>query len=221
MPGWGSPGRTDSRLEASGTPGLTPEGIETGEDRAYLRDLPNWPVAGRKKSFVLFLKTIVFNALIPNILLSRLSDEQKCIFSHLKPADFETVCDWSTSSWRNNLDTPWCNNLVCNDLDDVITLRCDVKIVTPQGHVLFTAFGKLMFEYIFWYEVNEWFLNDIAQKIWKIMGFQKMINSHDVQLVNWRLMCQTGQVWVGCVFNTEFHAVLFTYNIQKLKQTSC
>ena len=39
--------------------------------------------------------------------------------------------------------------LVCNDLDDVITLWCDVKIVTPQGHVLFTAFGKLMFEYIF------------------------------------------------------------------------
>ena len=23
-----------------------------------------------------------------------------------------------------------------------------------------------------------------AQKFWKIMGFQKMINSHDVQLVN-------------------------------------
>ena len=51
-----------------------------------------------EKSFVLFLKTIVFNALIPNILPSRLSDEQKCIFSHLKSADFETVCDWSTSS---------------------------------------------------------------------------------------------------------------------------
>ena len=33
-----------------------------------------------KKSFVLFSKTIVFNALIPNILLSWLSDEQKCIF---------------------------------------------------------------------------------------------------------------------------------------------
>ena len=113
-----------------------------------------------EKSFVLFFKTIVFNALIPNILLSRLSDEQKCIFSHLKSVDFETVCDWSTSSWRNNLDTPWCNNLVCNDLDDVITLWRDVKIVTPQGHVLFTAFGKLMFEYIFWYEVNQWFLND-------------------------------------------------------------
>ena len=28
------------------------------------------------------------------------------------------------------------------------------------------------------------FLNDITQKFWKIMGFQKMINSHDVQLVN-------------------------------------
>ena len=41
-----------------------------------------------------------------------------------------------------------------------------------------------MFEYIFWYEVNEWFLNDIAKKFWKIMGFQKMINSHDVQLGN-------------------------------------
>ena len=109
-----------------------------------------------KKSFVLFLKTIVFNALIPNILLSRLSDEQKCIFLHLKSADFETSCDWPTSSWRNNLDTPWCNNLVCNDLDDVITLWCDVKIVTPQRHVLFTGFGKLMFEYIFWYEVNQW-----------------------------------------------------------------
>ena len=105
-------------------------------------------------------------------------------FSHLKSADFETFCDWSTSSWRNNLDTPWCNNLVCNNLDDVITLWCGVKIVTPQGHILFTAFGKLMFEYIFWYEVNQWFLNDIAQKFWKILGFQNMINSHDVQLVN-------------------------------------
>ena len=44
-----------------------------------------------------------------------------------------------------------------------------------------------MFEYIFSYEVNQWFLNDIAQKFWKIMGFQKKkkINSHDVQLVNW------------------------------------
>ena len=41
-----------------------------------------------------------------------------------------------------------------------------------------------MFEYIFCYEVNQWFLNDIAQKLWKIMGFQNMINSHDVQLVN-------------------------------------
>ena len=76
------------------------------------------------------------------------------IRSRVKSADFETFCDWSTSSWRNNLDTPWCNNLVCNNLDDVITLWCDVKIVTPQGHVLFTAFGKLMFEYIFWYEVK-------------------------------------------------------------------
>ena len=26
-----------------------------------------------------------------------------------------------------------------------------------------------------------------AQKFWKIVGFQKMINSHDVQLVNYRL----------------------------------
>ena len=67
-----------------------------------------------EKSFVLFFKTIVFNALIPNILLSWLSDEQKYIFSHLKSADFETVCDWSTSPWRNNLDIPWCNNLVMN-----------------------------------------------------------------------------------------------------------
>ena len=33
-----------------------------------------------EKGFVLFLQTIVFNALIPDILLSRLSDEQKCIF---------------------------------------------------------------------------------------------------------------------------------------------
>ena len=41
-----------------------------------------------------------------------------------------------------------------------------------------------MFEYIFLYEVNQCFLNDIAQKFWKIMGFQKTINSHDVQLVN-------------------------------------
>ena len=32
---------------------------------------------------------------------------------------------------------------------------------------------------------NQWLLNDIAQKFWKIMGFQNMINSHDVQLVNW------------------------------------
>ena len=149
------------------------------------RDINNWPVAGRKKVSFYFFKTIVFNALIPNILLSRLSDEQKCIFSHLKSADFETFCDWSTSSWRNNLDTPWCNNLVCNNLDDVITLWRDVKIVTPQGHVLLTTFGKLVFEYIFWYEVNQWFLNDIAQKFWKIMGFQNMINSHDVQLVNY------------------------------------
>ena len=42
-----------------------------------------------------------------------------------------------------------------------------------------------MFEYIFRYEVSQWFLNDIAQKFWKIMGFQNMINSHDVQLVNY------------------------------------
>ena len=105
-------------------------------------------------------------------------------FSHLKSADFETFCDWSTSWWRNNLDTPWCNNLVFNNFDDVITLWRDVKIVTLQGHVLFTAFGKLMFEYLFLYEVNQWFLNGIAQKFWKIMGFQIMINSHDVQLVN-------------------------------------
>ena len=33
-----------------------------------------------EKSSVLFCKTIVFNALIPNILLSRLSDERKRIF---------------------------------------------------------------------------------------------------------------------------------------------
>ena len=59
-----------------------------------------------EKSSVLFFKTIVFNAMIPNILLSRLFDEQKCIFSHLKSADFETVCDWSISPWRNNLDIP-------------------------------------------------------------------------------------------------------------------
>ena len=110
---------------------------------------------------------------------------KNAFFSHLKSADFETFCDWSTSSWRNNLDTPWCNSLVCNNLDDVITLWSDVKNVTPHGHVLFTALGKLMFEYIFWYEVNQWFLNDIAQKFWKIMGFQNMINSHDVQLVNY------------------------------------
>ena len=72
-----------------------------------------------EKSSVLFFKTIVFNALIPNILLSRLSDEQKMHFSHLKPADFETVYDWSISPWRNNLDIPWCNqdyftNKVCS-----------------------------------------------------------------------------------------------------------
>ena len=33
-----------------------------------------------EKRVVLFFKTIVFSALIPNILLSRLFDEQKCIF---------------------------------------------------------------------------------------------------------------------------------------------
>ena len=71
----------------------------------------NWPVADRKKFRFIFL-TIVFNALIPNTLLSWLSDEQKCIFSHLKSADFETVCDWSMSLWRNNLDISWCDNLV-------------------------------------------------------------------------------------------------------------
>ena len=98
---------------------------------------------------------------------------KNAFFSQQKSADFKKVCDWSTSSWRNNLGIPWCNNLVPNDLDDVITLWCDVQIVTPQEHVLFTAFGKLMFEYILWYEVNKWFLNDIAQKFWKNMGFQK------------------------------------------------
>ena len=41
-----------------------------------------------EKSFVLFFKTIVFNALIPNILLSRLSDEQKCIFFASKVGRF-------------------------------------------------------------------------------------------------------------------------------------
>ena len=110
---------------------------------------------------------------------------KNAFLSHLKSADFETVCDWSTSPWRNNLDIPWCNNLANKILDDVINLWCGVKIVTPQGHVLFTAFGKPMFEYIFLYEVNQWFLNDIAEKFWKIMSFQKMINSHGVQLVNY------------------------------------
>ena len=123
---------------------------------------------------------------------------KNAFYSHLKSADFETFCDWSTSSWRNNLDTPWCNNLVCNNLDDVVTLWCDVKIVTPQGHVLFTAFGKLMFEHIFWYEVNQWFLNDIVQKFWKIMGFQNMINSHDVQLVNCKSFYYTKQFSLPC-----------------------
>ena len=128
---------------------------------------------------------------------------KNAFLSHLKSADFEKVCDWSTSSWRNNLGIPWCNNLVPNDLDDVITLWCDVKIVTPQGHVLFTAFGKLMFEYIFWYEVNQWFLNDIAQKFWKILSFQKMINFHDVQLVNYRMSVRTSlRTYVcGCVIH--------------------
>ena len=46
----------------------------------------------------------------------------KNAFFHLKSADFETVCNWSTSSWRNNLGIPWCNNIVPNNLDDVITL---------------------------------------------------------------------------------------------------
>ena len=34
---------------------------------------------------------------------------------------------------------------------------------------------------------SKWFLNDMAQKFWKIKGFQNMINSHDVQLVNYPL----------------------------------
>ena len=43
----------------------------------YLRPFLELTSCRSKKSFVLFFKTIVFNALIPNILLSRLSEEQK------------------------------------------------------------------------------------------------------------------------------------------------
>ena len=50
-----------------------------------------------EKKFRFIFKTIAFNALIPNNLLSRLSDEQNAFFSHLKSADFETGCDWSMS----------------------------------------------------------------------------------------------------------------------------
>ena len=85
---------------------------EWAQDQHHSLALHNWPFAGRKKFRFIFFKTIVFNALIQNILLSRLSDEQKCIFSHLNSADFETVRDLSTSPWRNNLDIPWCNSLV-------------------------------------------------------------------------------------------------------------
>ena len=75
-----------------------------------------------------------------------------------------------------------------------------------------------MFEYIFWYEVNQWFLNDIAQKFWKILGFQKMINSHDVQLVNslwerkseakggqrlWRWLCLR-KAWLSVVIWSSY-----------------
>ena len=41
-----------------------------------------------EKSSVSFFKTIVFNAVIPNIILSRLSDEQKCIFFGSKVGRF-------------------------------------------------------------------------------------------------------------------------------------
>ena len=41
-----------------------------------------------EKSLVLFFETIVFNALIPNILLSRLFYEQKCIFFASKVGRF-------------------------------------------------------------------------------------------------------------------------------------
>ena len=55
-----------------------------------------------------------------------------------------------------------------------------------EGHILLIS------------EVNQWFLNDIAQKFWNIMKLiQNMINSHDVQLVNWY---GTGPLWwqPGC-----------------------
>ena len=45
-------------------------------------------------------------------------------------------------------------------------------------------FEYMLNEYIWIYEVNQWFLSDIAQKFWKILSFQKLINSYDVQLVN-------------------------------------
>ena len=65
------------------------------------------------------------------------------------------------------LDIPWCNNLVPNNLDDVITLWCDVKIVTPQGHVLFTAFGNPVFELI-WSQsmVFKWHSPEILENSW-------------------------------------------------------
>ena len=34
-----------------------------------------------------------------------------------------------------------------------------------------------------------------AQKFWKIMGFQKMTNSHDVQLVNSGLRQEKGETY--------------------------
>ena len=60
-----------------------------------------------------------------------------------------------------------------------------------------------MFEYIFWYEVNQWFLNDVAQNFWKILGFQKMINSHDVQLVNWVIGAAVPEIWKSGLHSTR------------------
>ena len=74
---------------------------------------------------------------------------------------------------------------------------------------------RICFIYRFW-ETDVWIyiligsqsmvLNDIAQKFWKIMGFQKMINSHDVQLVNCFCGSQAGRALkILCILT--LHAV--------------
>ena len=51
-----------------------------GKPRPYREGTPWIDQLQVEKSSILLFKTIVFKALISNILLSRLSDEQKCIF---------------------------------------------------------------------------------------------------------------------------------------------